>query len=246
MYLVRGAFRTSGAKGQGPTTCDCELQKLSKKRKKDHPRASMMILNSIVYLYYYGIVFTFFLSPHKIQCTHSLSFPGKVLLKSSAISSSFKLHKTTPSPTFTILTKLYSQDDNSNSNDSGDGEDENKNKRSVGRGGGRNRKKDASSSSSSSLSKWLKKNDREKNPLLSNIVVALAILFLIPRLLFGGIFGGSSSSNNVYYYSSSVYETRTYDAQSRQVITSRKEEVKSNMPGLVQSKEGRNSNSNVE
>ena len=63
---------------------------------------------------------------------------------------------------------------------------------------------------------------------VQTVAIPLFALWLFVRLLFGGGF----ATSDTYYYQSSVYESRVYGPDGR-VDTSRKESVRSNIPGLV-------------
>jgi hypothetical protein len=78
-------------------------------------------------------------------------------------------------------------------------------------------------------------NNKKKRGLnkFAMLAVSAAVgLFFLSRL-FSLIMPSTENNSNFVYYSSSVYETRNYDAATGQVTTSRKENFKSNIPGLV-------------
>lgn len=77
-------------------------------------------------------------------------------------------------------------------------------------------------------------NDTEKPGLTTGWVISFAVpivaLWLLAQVLFGG--GDNANQSNYYYYQSSVYQSRVYGSEGR-VDTSRKESVRSNIPGLI-------------
>jgi hypothetical protein len=117
-------------------------------------------------------------------------------------------------PKFSFLgidTRLFSQDEKSNIS-----------KNTPGRAGGRAPRK----------ARIIKPRRAEGLATLTkSFLLPLLGLYLVFRLLLGSLF--SSPSSSFVYYESSVYESRTYSADGK-VETSRKESVRSNLPGLVE------------
>ena len=72
------------------------------------------------------------------------------------------------------------------------------------------------------------------------VALPLCLLALLLRFLFG-MFGGSASNPNVVYYSRSTYQSTTY-APDGKVETTRKEDFRSNIPGLVDYRKDGNEN----
>jgi hypothetical protein len=65
---------------------------------------------------------------------------------------------------------------------------------------------------------------------VKTVAAPIVALWLFLQLLFGG----SNSTPDTYYYQSSMYESRVYGIDGK-VETARKESVRSNIPGLIES-----------
>ena len=110
---------------------------------------------------------------------------------------------------------------------SANGDNESGKKRSVARAGGRTSNSDRNllfskpltTSSNNTIMEWAKK------------VIPLLVLLTILKGIFGFLFGFGSNSN-VIYYQSTVYESRTYDADGK-MERIRKESIKSNLPSSM-------------
>ena len=133
----------------------------------------------------------------------------------------------------TLWSKISDDDMGDSSSSSGDNNKDGgkgDKKRSTARAGGRtsnNRKlqssvplQESSSPSNNTVMGWAKK------------VVPLLVLLSILKGIFGFLFGFGGSNSNVIYYQSTVYESRTYDADGKMERV-RKESIKSNMPSSM-------------
>jgi len=89
------------------------------------------------------------------------------------------------------------------------------NNRSLSRVGGRRKKK------------MVKENTSKRKEAFVPLISGLLGFILLSR-----VFAPSNSNPNFVYYSSSVYESSRYDSQTGQIVTNRKEDFKSNIPGL--------------
>lgn len=119
---------------------------------------------------------------------------------------------------------------NGNSNDNEgnfNGNDENKGifQKSYSRKGGRSKSKIKRPTNNT-------KNDNNVIMSLINKSIPFVLLMLLFKGFLGFLFGGLGGSSNVVYYQSTVYE-RTYYNQDGEVERIRKENVRSNVPGII-------------
>ena len=133
-------------------------------------------------------------------------------------------------PSFPLLNSS-----NSNNGDS-DGSNNSK-KNSIARAGGRNRAGQSSKNAEDSFTNNDNNNNNDKGGIidLAKKAIPLLIAFTLLKGILGSLFGfgmGMGGNQSVVYYQSTVYESRTYDADGK-MERIRKESVKSNIPSMI-------------
>lgn len=132
------------------------------------------------------------------------------------------------SPSLVLLSASGSNNDDNSSNDSSSS------KNSIARAGGRISGRSSSTPDKYEIVKETKKNDTTSGIIdIAKKAIPLLLLLSLLKGLFGFLFGWGTGSNESYvYYQSTVYESRTYDADGK-MERIRKESVKSNVPSMI-------------